>query len=143
MLMEQKNGIGERIRMERERLGLSQPAFAAIGDSSKNSQLAWEKGTAYPNAAVLSAWAAVGVDVAFVLTGKAAANALSAEEETLVAYFRQATPEVRRAALGALLGAQLTGTAVGSVNVSSKGQRGGVQVGMNSGTITGTRKTAK
>lgn len=141
--MEQKNGIGERIRMERERLGLSQPAFAAIGDSSKNSQLAWEKGAAYPNAAVLSAWAALGVDVAFILTGKAAANALSAEEETLVAYFRQASPDVRRAALGALIGAQLAGAPVGSVNVTSKGQRGGVQVGVNSGTITGTRKATK
>ncbi|MDP2144421.1 MAG: helix-turn-helix transcriptional regulator [Gallionella sp.] len=62
--------IGERINKERKQLGFSQAAFAALGGASKGSQIAWEKGSAFPNAAVLAAWAKVGVDVTYVLTGE-------------------------------------------------------------------------
>lgn len=62
--------IGERINKERKRLGYSQAAFAALGGASKGSQIAWEKGTAFPNAAVLAAWASVELDVSYVLTGE-------------------------------------------------------------------------
>ena len=49
-----------------------------------------------------------GADVNYILTGERDGPApvtLSAEEETMLAYFREASKEVRRAALGALLGA--------------------------------------
>lgn len=62
--------IGERINKERKRLGYSQPAFAAIAGASKGSQIAWEKGTAYPNAAALADWGEIGVDVTYILTGE-------------------------------------------------------------------------
>lgn len=66
-------GIGERIKEERERLGYAQPAFAALGDASKNSQIAWEKEAAHPNAKVMAAWAAAGADVLYILTGERSA----------------------------------------------------------------------
>lgn len=62
--------IGERINKERKRLGFTQAAFAALAGASKGSQIAWEKGTAFPNAAVLAAWASVELDVSYVLTGE-------------------------------------------------------------------------
>lgn len=62
--------IGERIKEERKRLGFSQTDFAALGNSSKGAQISWEKGTVYPNASVLAAWAEMGLDVVYVLTGK-------------------------------------------------------------------------
>lgn len=63
-------GIGKRIKEERERLRYIQADFAALGESSKNSQISWEKEAAYPNAKVLAAWAKAGVDVAYVLSGE-------------------------------------------------------------------------
>lgn len=63
------SSIGDRIREERERMGLSQSDFASIGGASKRSQIDWEKGVAAPNAVFLAAAAARGVDVTYVLTG--------------------------------------------------------------------------
>lgn len=59
-----------RLKEERERLGFSQTKFAAIADASKHAQINWEKGAASPNAAALAAWASVGLDVLYVVTGE-------------------------------------------------------------------------
>ncbi len=59
----------ERLKSERERLGYSQTAFAALAKASKHAQINWEKGIASPNAAALAAWSAVGLDVLYVVTG--------------------------------------------------------------------------
>lgn len=100
--------IGERLREERERLGLSQPVFGEIGGVQKLAQSNYEQGKRAPDADYLAAVAASGVDVRYVVTGErdyTPPPALSAEEQTMLEYFRQATPAVRRAALGALIGA--------------------------------------
>jgi transcriptional regulator with XRE-family HTH domain len=60
---------GRRLREERERLGLSQTAFAAIGLVSKGSQILYEKGKPCPSN-YLSAIAAHGADVLYILTGR-------------------------------------------------------------------------
>lgn len=62
--------IGARLKEERERLGLSQQAFAALGNASKRSQIEWEKGAQVPNAEFLSAIAVSGADVLYVVTGR-------------------------------------------------------------------------
>ena len=62
-------GIGERIKEERERLKFIQSDFAALGEASKNSQVSWEKGAAFPNAKVLAAWADAGADVGYIVSG--------------------------------------------------------------------------
>jgi len=62
--------IGRRLKEERERLGLSQPAFADLAGASKGSQIAWEKGVASPNAVALASFAKAGVDLLYVVTGE-------------------------------------------------------------------------
>lgn len=108
--------IGARLREVREALELSQTEFAQIAETAgvpgatRQSQAKYEKGLAMPGAAYLAAIAAAGADVLYILTGQRAggvkpAPTLTAEEETMLGYFRDASKEVRRAALGALLGA--------------------------------------
>ena len=67
--------LHERLKEERERLGHSQTAFAALAGASKHAQINWEKGAASPNAAALAAWAEVGLDVLYVVTGQRAGGA--------------------------------------------------------------------
>lgn len=91
-------------------MGLSQEKFGALGGVKKLAQINYEKGERHPDSAYLAAIAAAGVDVLYVLTGERDGPApvtLTAEEETMLAYFREASKEVRRAALGALLGASV------------------------------------
>jgi len=66
--------IGARLREERLRLGLSQPAFAALAGVTKGALVKWEKDTAAPNAVALVAFAASGTDILYVLTGKRSAE---------------------------------------------------------------------
>ena len=70
--------LNERIKEERERLGYSQTAFAALAEASKHSQINWEKGVGTPTAAVLAAWAAHGLDVLYVVTGQRSGVAAAA-----------------------------------------------------------------
>lgn len=84
-------GIGERLKEERERLGLSQTDFAALAGASKNTQYNYEKGERSPDANYLSAAAEQGVDVLYVLTGErrlSASEGITAEEAALVTAFR-------------------------------------------------------
>lgn len=61
--------IGARLKAERERLRKTQEEFAAVGHGTKRSQINWEQGVAMPNAAYLAAIAAIGADVAYIVTG--------------------------------------------------------------------------
>jgi len=62
--------FGDRLRLERERLGLSQEALGEIGGVKKLAQINYEKGKRHPDAEYLAAIAAAGVDVLYVLTGQ-------------------------------------------------------------------------
>jgi transcriptional regulator with XRE-family HTH domain len=100
--------IGNRLQEERKRLRLNQTEFADFGGVQKRAQVNYEADERQPDAGYLAAIAAKGADVLWIITGQREYTpppALSAEEQTLLAYFRQASSEVRRAALGALLGA--------------------------------------
>ncbi len=134
-------GIGARLREERGRLGMSQEAFGARAGVRKQAQLLYEKDERSPDAAYLAAIAAAGADVLYVLTGQYAggvkpAPALTSEEATMLEYFRAAPSAVRRAAMGALLGA----VNPASVRIGNMTQRadqpGAVQVGYAGGTVT-------
>jgi len=91
--------VGKRLKEERERLGYSQPMFAALVGATKNSQINWEKGTASPNANALATWAAHGVDVLYVLTAQRAApveETLTDYELSLLDTYRHAPSKQRR-----------------------------------------------
>ncbi|WP_036559283.1 helix-turn-helix domain-containing protein [Oligella urethralis] len=99
-------GIGNRIKEERDRLGFSQITFAGVAEATRNSQLNWEKGTAFPNAAVLAAWSKIGVDVLYIVTGVRSvdiASKLTSDEDVLLNAYRAAPVSVRNSALAVLL----------------------------------------
>ena len=64
------NEVGERLKSERARLGMSQGDFGALVGVSKTSQFNYEAGGRSPDAAYLQKAAEIGVDVAFILTGR-------------------------------------------------------------------------
>ena len=108
--------LHERLKEERERLGHSQTAFAALAGASKHAQINWEKGAASPNAAALAAWADAGLDVLYVVTGQrtggastpAPARAVSEGDRVLLDNFHAAPAQVQagvKTALGAFASA--------------------------------------
>ena len=103
--------IGNRLREERERIGLTQQELAARGGVAKKSQTNYELGKTDPAASYLGLIVHAGVDVLFVLTGQrsAPANTGDPEEMELLRRFRDAPTDYRRMALG-LLGAAPDGT---------------------------------
>lgn len=91
--------IGERIKEERERLGLTQPVFAEAAGAKKRTLIDWEKGVSSPTAVQLSALAALGVDAMYILTGQRsdAAPALSPRETALLDNYRHSNDQGRDA----------------------------------------------
>lgn len=61
--------IGNRLKEERERLGLTQPDFAAAAGAAKRTLIEWEKGKTSPSVVQLSALSEIGVDAVYVLMG--------------------------------------------------------------------------
>lgn len=103
--------IGERLRVEREKLGLSQEAFGKAGGVGRKTQFNYESGERAPDALYLSLLAELGVDVHFVLTGERSNGLLSSDEQEMLQLFRNAPLAVKAAAVGALKGG--TSNAVG------------------------------
>lgn len=62
--------IGKRLEEERNQLGLSQVAFSEACGVNRGTLATWEKGKQTPNAAVLSLMADLGVDAAYLITGR-------------------------------------------------------------------------
>lgn len=88
----QMSGIGERLREEREHLGLNQGAFGELGGVKANAQGNYEKGDRYPDAAYLAAVAKHGVDVLYVVTGQRTpkpSSSLDSDESDLINHYRQ------------------------------------------------------
>ncbi|MGL4486488.1 MAG: XRE family transcriptional regulator [Yersinia sp. (in: enterobacteria)] len=97
-----QSNIGERLRKERERLGLSQLAFGELGGVKKLAQLNYEKGDRYPDAQYLAALARFGVDVQYVVTGDYSVSSMPQDEARLVELYRAAPIVVKAAVLSAL-----------------------------------------
>lgn len=64
-----RGDMGERLRSERKRLGLSQTEMATIAGGSLRAQQTYEAGKRTPTAEYLAALVGAGVNVAFILTG--------------------------------------------------------------------------
>ena len=63
------NTIGERLRAERNKIGLSQEKFAEFCGIKKLTQLNYESGKSSPSAEYLVQIAELGADVNYILTG--------------------------------------------------------------------------
>lgn len=90
--------IGDRLREERERLGLTQPSLADLVGATKQTVFRWETGRAFPGGDAFEVMAAAGVDVLYVITGQRGGVALTPKEAALVDNFRH-SPEDQQAAL--------------------------------------------
>lgn len=92
--------LQNRLKEERERLGLTQDAFSAMAGAKRRTLVDWEKGVSSPTAAQMSLLSEIGVDVYYVLTGQRVglATTLSAREFALVENYR-AAPEAGKSAL--------------------------------------------
>lgn len=124
--------LSDRIREAREALGLSQQAIAEKCGVTARSQRNYESGDRLPDAGYLAALAAAGADVRYILTGQRDGPApvtLSAEEQTHVAYMREASPALRKAALGVLL----SGTTGGGNKAEVKRSLFSFAIGGNAG----------
>lgn len=98
--------ICERLREERERLGLSQAAMAEVAEVSVRSQSGWETGRNTPSTEAYQRWVKIGVDINYIITGVrvgAMPPSLPADEEVLLNTYRAAPETVRNAALAVLL----------------------------------------
>lgn len=90
--------LGERLKEERERLGLTQPDFADVASAKKRTLIDWEKGVSSPTAVQLSALSSIGVDVLYVLTGQRMNHqpALNPKEAALLDNYRHSDPVGQR-----------------------------------------------
>ena len=94
--------ISDRLREERERLGLNQVEFGSIGGVKKLAQINYEKGERHPDSAYRGAIAAAGADVLYILTGQRSqpvppAQELPRQEQEWLALYRNSSEEVRAA----------------------------------------------
>ncbi|HNC51239.1 MAG TPA: helix-turn-helix transcriptional regulator [Accumulibacter sp.] len=94
--------IGNRLREERERIGMSQAAMAEICGVTMRSQRNYEKDERLPDASYLAAATQARADVLYVLTGQRSPgmSSLTPEESALLDNYRH-SPEAARAALRA------------------------------------------
>lgn len=85
-------GVGERLREERDRLGMNQTDFGVAAGVSRGTQKAYELESSSPDVRYLCALQSMAVDVHYVLTGvrgSTDAGSLSADESDLLEHYRQ------------------------------------------------------
>ncbi|MGJ7459338.1 XRE family transcriptional regulator [Halomonas sp. RA08-2] len=61
--------IGQRLREERERLGMTQSVFSGVAGVTKNTQLLYESDQRSPKADYLERLSGIDVDIQYVVTG--------------------------------------------------------------------------
>lgn len=107
--------IGATLAEERKRLGLSQTQFAAIPGVTRKTLFGYETGERVPDAAALAAWAAIGVDIAYVITG------LPAKAHRKLAAVSQASQLLQRAGAPEAVGRELMPVLVELLSEESSG----------------------
>lgn len=139
--MEIFNSIGGRLLEVREHMQQTQSDFAGIAaiagvpGATRQSQAKYEKGLATPSAAYLSAIAAEGADVLYILTGKRsgpAAKPLPADEQMWLDCYREWDAPVKKRELRRAMGVLSEGGAE-SAQVAPAGPVGGAYSQHNSG----------
>jgi transcriptional regulator with XRE-family HTH domain len=94
-------GINDRLRKERERLGLSQESLGVQGGVRKQAQHMYESGVRRPDSDYLERIALAGADVLYILTGNrsqavAEVDLLPSDERVLVDAYRRCNSPARQ-----------------------------------------------
>ncbi|NWB91625.1 helix-turn-helix transcriptional regulator [Pseudomonas agarici] len=100
-------GVGDRLRAERERLGLNQTDFGVLAGVSRGTQKAYELETGSPDLRYLAALEKAGVDTQYVLSGvrtSISLEALNSAEAKLIESYRT-LPEFDQQATLRIVGA--------------------------------------
>lgn len=92
--------IGERLKEERTRLGLSQTELAELGCVQRNTLFNYEKGVRSPDADFLARIAGRGADVLYIVTGRRSGALLDVEQEQQLAALSRLPQAVREWLLG-------------------------------------------
>jgi len=74
--------IGARLQEERNRLGMTQDAFAELAMTKKRTLASWEGGATFPNANHLAVLEENGVDTHYVISGTRSKNNVVAEKKS-------------------------------------------------------------
>ena len=86
-----ESGVGERLREEREKLGMNQTDFGLAAGVSRGTQKAYELESSSPDVRYLCTLQGIGVDVIYILTGNRAGvplGDLSMEEHQVLDMYR-------------------------------------------------------
>lgn len=133
--------FGVRLARERVRLGLSQTQMAHLGGVALRTYSNYESGEREPGILSLAGWGAYGADVLYIVTGKHMTSLMSAEEDAVVAGYRQLDAR-GRAGVFALIGG-LSGGATDAQPVKA-GKRSQIIVGgSNNVQVGAVRKPVK
>lgn len=92
--------VGERLREERERLGLNQTDFGVLLGVSRGTQKNYELGASSLDLRYVTALEEKGVDAAYVLTGRRSTplgQLFSSSEELLIKQFRTISDDDQKA----------------------------------------------
>lgn len=76
------DSFGQRLRAERERLGLSQTALASIAGIRRLAQSQYEKETSSPNVRYLSAVGSAGLNLEYIVFGRLASDTPLTTDDT-------------------------------------------------------------
>nr|WP_315481483.1 helix-turn-helix domain-containing protein [uncultured Undibacterium sp.] len=96
--------IGERLKSERQRIGMNQDDFSAVGGVLKAAQINYEKNKRAPDTTYLLAVGEIGVDIIYVLTGKYSGNELSKDESFLLNGYRGLDERGKAGVMGLISG---------------------------------------
>ncbi|GLH44491.1 transcriptional regulator [Pseudomonas atacamensis] len=92
--------VGERLREERERLGMSQTDFGVLLGVSRGTQKNYELGASSLDLRYVTALEEKGVDAAYVLTGRRSTplgQLFTSTEEHLIMQFRSISDDDQKA----------------------------------------------
>ncbi|WP_018610191.1 helix-turn-helix domain-containing protein [Uliginosibacterium gangwonense] len=92
--------IGERLKEERTRLGMSQTELAELGCVQRNTLFNYEKGVRSPDADFLARIAERGADILYIVTGRRSGALLGVEQESQLAALSRLPQAVREWLLG-------------------------------------------
>lgn len=86
--------VGQRLKMERHRLGLSEAAMALRTGQSKDLLIRLERGEALPSGNALHAMLAAGADIVFIMCGERGPTDAPSPVAFAEVMFRQALAQL-------------------------------------------------